>query len=85
MVEFGLKSLYSGKVIVIGERWLDSGRVVWFGQKWLLKRKNWFYSGNIFFWQNWLYSDKVVVFGINWLDSGKRGCIRTKLVLLGKE
>ena len=38
-----------------------------------------------FFGQNWFYSDKVVVFGQNWLDSGKRGCIRTKLVLLGKE
>ena len=31
-----------------------------------------------------MYSDKVVVFGQKWSYSGKGGCIRAKVVVLGK-
>ena len=70
MVLFGIIGLirinwlYSGKIVVFGQKWFYSGNKVVFGEKWL-------YSGKVvLFRQNRYYSSKsgsiqakVVVFG----------------------
>ena len=49
--------LYSGKVVVFGQKWLYSGKVVVFRQKWLNSDKV------VEFEQKCFYSGKVFVFG----------------------
>ena len=49
MVVFGIKLLYSSRVVVFGQEWFNSSKVVVFGQSGCIRAK-------------WLYSGKLVVF-----------------------
>ena len=58
--------LYSGKVVVFGQKWL------YWGKGGCIRAKV------VAFRQKGLYSRKVVLFGPKWLYSRKSGCIRVK-------
>ena len=69
----------------IRKKWLYSGKVVVFGQKLLYLGKNGCIRDRVVvFGKKWLYSVKVVVFGQKLFNSGKSGCNRVKQVVFAK-
>ena len=64
--------MYSGKVVVFGQKWFYSGRSGSTRAKLML------------FGQNCCVRTKVVLFGQKWFYSGKSGCIWAKLLYSGK-
>ena len=79
MVVFGIKRLYSGKVVLFGQSSCNRARVVVFGQIGC-NRAIWLYSDRVFFFakKKGLYLSKMVVFEQKLLFSDKSDCIKAK-------
>ena len=90
--------MFSGKLVVFGEKWFSSGIVIGIGQKRLYSCKRdcfrvkvdvfgqlcLYWAKWLFFRKKWLSSGKVVLFGQMWLYSDKCRSIRGKWLYSGR-